>query len=322
MHTRIRHQYYFFFITLLLFLVKLLIWAITHSLAVLADALESIVNIIMSLIGWYSLYISHKPRDADHPYGHGKVELVAIATEGLVMLLTAVGLAYYALISWGESALRQESVGSYMLLFIGVLQFLIAIKMVQKGRAIRQPVLQANARHLMVDGYTSIIIGVGFAVIYYTGAYWLDVLLALLTSLWILVHAFKVLHKSVHDIMDASDDELLAEVIGYLQKHREDAWVDLHNLRILRYGNRFHMDAHLTLPWYWTVQRAHKELKCLDTLMKARYREQVELFIHTDGCKPSLCTICMLDGCPHREREKEQAVVWNRHNVVRDQHHS
>jgi divalent metal cation (Fe/Co/Zn/Cd) transporter len=121
--------------------------------------------------------------------------------------------------------------------------------------------------------------------------------------------------------MDEMDMKLLKDVICLLQEKREPQWVDLHNLRVIQYGTLLHVDAHMTLPWYNTVADADKEIHVLEKLIKSHYGDQVELFIHIDGCKPYQCKLCALEGCPERKGPFKERLVWDMGNIWTDSKH-
>jgi zinc transporter family protein len=90
---------------------------------------------------------------------------------------------------------------------------------------------------------------------------------------------------------------------------------------VIQYGNLMHVDAHMTLPWYFTVAQADKEISELEDLIKAHFKNQVELFIHIDGCQPYQCKLCALEGCPVRQQVFQQQLHWNIENVWANAEH-
>jgi len=130
-----------------------------------------------------------------------------------------------------------------------------------------------------------------------------------------------VLRRSVAGIMDEMDTVLLNEVIDVLQKYRVPQWIDLHNLRVIQYGNLMHVDAHMTLPWYCKVLDADREIHALETLIKTHFDNQVELFIHIDACMPYQCKLCAMPDCPERKHDFLQQMAWTTDNVWADAKH-
>jgi divalent metal cation (Fe/Co/Zn/Cd) transporter len=104
--------------------------------------------------------------------------------------------------------------------------------------------------------------------------------------------------------MDEADMALLEEVIFEINQSRNENWIDLHNLRVIKYGSLMHIDAHLTVPWYYNVNEAHAAVDDLTTLIKKKFGNTIEFYIHTDGCMPFSCAICTLSTCEKRTSPK------------------
>jgi divalent metal cation (Fe/Co/Zn/Cd) transporter len=115
--------------------------------------------------------------------------------------------------------------------------------------------------------------------------------------------------------MDEADEQLLEELVVYLNSMRSRNWIDLHNLRIIKYGSVLHLDCHLTVPWYLNVNEAHKEVDDLSDLVRKKYGSSVELFVHTDGCLDYSCKICIKSECAVRQHALVRKIEWNLQNV-------
>ena len=121
--------------------------------------------------------------------------------------------------------------------------------------------------------------------------------------------------------MDEADIDLLKKMVETLDKNRNVNWVDLHNLRIIKYGPTLHLDCHLTVPWYLNVHEAHKEIDALSGLVRKNYGESVELFVHSDGCLDFSCSICTKEGCNVRKHAFEKKVEWTMENISSNNKH-
>ncbi len=106
-----------------------------------------------------------------------------------------------------------------------------------------------------------------------------------------------------------------------LNANKNENWIDLHNLRIIKYGGTLHLDCHLTVPWYLNVYQAHEEVESLAKLVKNKFGEAVELFVHSDGCVEFSCRICCKKDCLVRQHNFEQRVQWNINNISKDSKH-
>jgi divalent metal cation (Fe/Co/Zn/Cd) transporter len=122
--------------------------------------------------------------------------------------------------------------------------------------------------------------------------------------------------------MDEVDNELLEKLVAVLNKNRRENWIDLHNLRIIKYGPTLHLDCHLTVPWYLNVHEAHKEIDALSVLVREHFGESVELFVHSDGCLDFSCAICDKKECAVRKSPFQKKIEWTMENISKDNKHS
>lgn len=309
-------------IAIVLFLLKLLAWTLTHSVAILTDALESLVNVAAGLVGVYSLYVAAKPRDKEHPYGHGKVEFISAAVEG-----TLIGIAGILIIKEAIAGIRhpreihQLDLGMYIIAFSALVNFLAGTLCVRIGKKNGSLALIASGRHLRTDMYTTVGILAGLLLLYFTGVKWIDGAVAILFALIILVTAYRILRASIAGIMDEADTELLQDMIDTLEKNRRDNWIDLHNLRIIKYGSTLHLDFHLTMPWYFNLHEAHREIDAMTALLQEKYGDSIEFFVHSDGCLDFSCAICSKQECSSRQSAFSKRIEWTMANVLSNEKH-
>jgi cation diffusion facilitator family transporter len=306
-----------------LLVIKIVAYYLTHSVAILTDALEGIVNIVAGFVGLYSLYIAAKPQDKDHPYGHGKVEFVSAALEGSLILVAGLFIIYNAVknLIYPEQ-LDQLDVGMGLICITAVLNFLMGILCIRVGGQNNSIALQASGKHLQSDTYTTLGITGGLIVVYFTKILWIDSVVAIVFALLIMRTGYKILRSSLAGIMDETDRDLLVKLVGLLNSNRNWNWVDLHNLRIIKYGNQLHMDCHLTVPWYLNVNEAHLEIDKLTGLVRNRFGSSVEFFIHTDGCLEASCPICDKSDCPVRQHALVRKIEWTVENISENKKHS
>jgi cation diffusion facilitator family transporter len=319
----IRIQKWVAILSITLLVIKLVAYYLTHSVAVLTDALEGIVNVVAGFFGLYSLNLSAKPRDADHPYGHGKIEFVSAAVEGVMIVVAGVLIIVESLRNLvSPSAISQLDIGIILIAVTAAVNFVVGGICVRTGRKNKSLALEASGKHLQSDTYTTVGILVGLALIYATNIQWLDSAIALVFSLFILYTGFKILRTSLAGIMDERDQELLDEMIKSLDKDRSINWVDLHNLRIIKYGSVLHIDCHLTVPWYLNVHEAHDEIDKLGKIVRDRFGSSIEFFVHSDGCLPIGCPICIKQDCPVRHHAFTKRIVWSVPNVESNEKHN
>lgn len=318
----IRVQKYVVVVAVLLFGIKITAWYLTQSVAVLTDGLESIVNVVSGFIGLYSLYLSAKPKDSNHPYGHGKVEFISAGIEGTLITLAGLWIIVEAIQSFIDpEPLQRLDIGILLIAISAIINYAFGYWAYQTGKENDSLALQASGKHLQTDTYTTMGIIGGLLLIRFTDILWLDGAVAIIFALMIMRMGMKILRASVAGIMDESDEKLLQEMVAFLQQHRSEKWIDLHNLRIIKYGRILHVDCHLTLPWYLNVREAHTEMDKLEAEIADKFGNRIELFVHTDYCKEFSCKLCAISSCKVRQHAFQQKVEWTVENVSSNQKH-
>jgi len=309
-------------IAIVLLVIKVIAWWITESVAILTDALESIVNVVAGLIGVYSLYISAKPRDMDHPYGHGKVEFISAAIEGTLIAVAGLIIIYECLNNlMHPHAIRKLDYGVILIAVTAAINYVSGTICIRTGKKNNSLALIASGRHLQSDTWSTLGIVAGLILILVTRINWIDSAVALVFAFIIIITGYRIVRRSVAGIMDEADLELLNKMVLMLNRHRKPNWIDLHNLRIIKYGGTIHLDCHLTVPWYLNVHEAHLEIDELSELVRKEYGEAVELFVHSDGCLDFSCAICTKTDCNVRKHPFEKSVEWTMENIARNTKH-
>ena len=310
-------------ISVLLFAIKIIAWYITHSVAILTDALESIVNVIAGLIGLYSLYVSAKPKDIDHPYGHGKVEFISAAIEGTLITVAGVFIIFEAVNNLrNPHHIQKLDYGIILVSITAIINYAAGAVCEKTGKKNNSLALIASGKHLKTDTYTTAGIIGGLVLLLITKITWIDSAVAILFASVILITGYKIVRSSIAGIMDEADIELLKNMVDTLNKNRSVNWIDMHNLRIIKYGPTLHLDCHLTVPWYFNVHEAHKEIDALSGLVRQHYGESVELFVHSDGCMEFSCRICDKQECMQRKNAFVKKITWTMENISRNNKHS
>lgn len=310
-------------IAILLFVVKIIAWYSTNSIAILTDALESIVNVIAALIGLYSLYLSAKPKDYDHPYGHGKAEFISAAIEGTLIAVAGFIIIYEAITNLlHPHKLKQLDYGISLVAATAVINYVAGVICLRVGKKNNSLALVASGKHLQADTWSTVGIIAGLILLVATKINWIDSAVALIFSFVIIYTGYKIIRKSIAGIMDEADEELLKKMVIMLNGNRKQNWIDLHNLRIIKYGGTLHLDCHLTVPWYLNVHEAHTEIDELSTLVKKEFGESMELFVHSDGCLDFSCAICTKTECTVRKHWFEKKVEWTMANISSNNKHS
>ncbi|WP_336702067.1 cation diffusion facilitator family transporter [Chryseobacterium indologenes] len=302
---------------IILFVGKIIAWKLTNSDAVFSDAMESIVNVISAFMGLYSLHLAAKPKDEDHPYGHGKVEFVTSGIEGALIAIAGVMIIYEGIHSLivGKT-LSKIDLGIWIIAATAVINYLLGYISIKKGERENSLVLISSGKHLQSDTITTLGVVASLIIVYFTKIYWLDSVVALSFGLYIIFVGYKIVRKSLSGIMDEQDPEILNQVIKILEENRQIEWIDVHNMKIQQFGSSLHIDAHITLPWYYDLRDAHGEMEKVIILLAKNIKRTIEFNFHMDDCKPISCSICQIKECPVREKSFIKRVEWTPENVT------
>lgn len=310
-------------IGIILFVGKLIAWRLTNSDAVFSDAMESIVNIIAAFMGLYSLYLAAKPRDEDHPYGHGKVEFITSGVEGSLIIFAGVIIIIEAVdsllnknvpgkLDWGMAIVSATAIINYLMGYISY----------KKGVKENSIVLQSSGKHLQSDTLTTGGVVLSLIIVHFTKLYWLDAAVALLFGSYIIIVGYRIIRKSLGGIMDEADIAMLGRLAIFLNENRKPEWIDIHNMKIQQFGSHLHIDAHLTLPWYHQLRNAHEEMEQLIKLIVKNTERNIEFNFHMDDCKPFSCEICQISDCPVRQKKMVGKVEWSTENITQPDKHT
>lgn len=310
------------FFSVILMVIKFAAYIITHSNAILTDALESIINVVAGSFALFSIYFSSRPKDENHPYGHGKIEYLSVGIEGGLILIAGSAIFIKSIMGFFHPKnIESVDIGLYISLFAGLSNYFMGKYLINKGRSHNSPLMIADGKHLITDTISSIGLVVGLAIIYFTKIYWLDNLIAIIFGIYIFITGFKLIRESVNNLLDEADYEQLNKVVEILNTNRRVKWIDMHNLRVLKYGSHLHIDAHITLPWYDNLELSHSEVTAVENLITEKLEGEVEFFIHADPCLPISCPICVVENCPVRQATFVKRLDWTLDNMLPDKKH-
>jgi cation diffusion facilitator family transporter len=307
---------------ILIMLIKFTAYFLTHSNAVLTDAAESVINVVAGSFAYYSIRYAARPKDTTHPYGHGKIEFISAGFEGGLILMAGLTIIIKSVMNLMHPIIVESlDVGAFLAGAAGLINFILGKYLIAVGEKNKSITLVADGKHLLSDTYSSIGLVAGLVVIIFTRIVWLDSLLAIIFGVVIIVTGYRLLRKSFAGLMDEADENVLSDVLKVLNDYRNEQWIDIHNLRVQQYGSSFHIDCHVTLPWYNDLQTSHDELKKMEALIERQFDERVELFIHPDPCIPLSCSICQIADCKVRQKPFERKMEWTLENVLKNERH-
>lgn len=250
--------------------LKAAAWWITGSVALFADALESVVNVAAALAALAAIRVSARPPDADHPYGHAKAEYFSAVLEGVLICVAALLILNEAWSAWqNPRVLEGATVGLAVSVVATCINAGWSAMLFRRGRAARSPALLADARHLLADVVTSVGVVAGVALVAVTGLAWIDPLLAALTALNILGSGWRLMRESFGGLMDeAVPGDELARIRGLVAATAEGA-IEAHDIRTRRSGPTTFVEFHLVVPGDMTVTEAHDICDRIEAALKA-----------------------------------------------------
>jgi len=302
--------------------IKFYAYYLTQSQAVLSDALESIINVFTSGFALYSLYLASLPKDENHPYGHGKVENLSLGFEGGLIVMAGAFILYKASLGLlHPHPVARPDWGILLLASTAAVNLGVGLLLVRTGKRLKSIALVGDGQHLYLDALTSIVSSVALVLVAVTGVVRFDAGAALLLGGFILVNGGRMLRRAVSGLMDETDTAVVAEVIAELQAKRRAPWIDVHNLRVQRYGANLHIDCHMQMPYYFTLEEVHTQLHDIEELIKTRFAVEVEMFVHADPCTFAACSLCLMPDCPVRQHPLRHEIKWDLHNAVKNERH-
>lgn len=290
-------------VSILLLCGKFLAFYITNSVGILTDAMESIVNVVAGFISLYSLRWAAKPKDKEHPFGHGKMELVSASIEGLLITL-AGGMIIYEGIKrlFSPTGIEKLDIGIIVVAVAGLLNYGMGWYSIRMGKKYNSMALIAGGKHLQSDTYSSIGLVIGLLLLYYTRIAWIDSALALVFGFIIIVTGISILKKTMANLLDKADNEILNNMAKTINEHRETDWIDIHNTKIIKYGSYMYIDCDLTLPWYYNITESHKACDNLKSTLISGFSDKIQVSIHSDPCGMKHCEHCEIRNCTSRQQ--------------------
>ncbi|HSF33866.1 MAG TPA: cation diffusion facilitator family transporter [Candidatus Tectomicrobia bacterium] len=281
--------------------VKFLAYQLTGSTAVLSDALESIVNVVAAVFALGSLMFAGRPADRNHPYGHGKIEYFAAAFEGGLIAFAAILIVYEAGRGFFRpSELRQLDLGLAITLGAGVANAVLGWFLIRTGKSTQSLTLVADGKHVLSDFWTSLGVVIGLLLVRLTGIVWFDPLVAAIVGLNLGRTGFWLVRHAAGGLLDEEDTKLIAKLLKTFDAYRMPGIIRIHHLRAIRSGRFTHVDAHVVVPEYWPVDRAHVLVESFEERVMSACGIEGEIVFHIDPCHRAYCAQCDVMDCPVR----------------------
>ncbi|MGE0631641.1 MAG: cation diffusion facilitator family transporter [Pseudobdellovibrionaceae bacterium] len=297
-------------VSIVLLAVKFYAYELTHSTAVLSDALESIVNVVAAGLALWVLHYITQPADHEHPYGHGKMEYFSAAFEGGLIFFAAIAVfieAGKALLS--PKAPEELEMGLAVIAAAALFNLLLGIYLKKIGRKNNSSALEASGSHVLSDVWTTIGVILGLALVKISGWLWVDPFVSLLIAVQLGWTGVNIIRTAASGLMDEQDEKLSAEFCEAINKCRMPGVINIHNLRMIRSGNFQHIDAHIVIPEFWDVAEGHEATHEFEKQVMKAYPFDGEIAFHVDPCKKKYCRNCDLQECPIRRHAFEKLII-------------
>ncbi len=237
-------------------------WYVTDSVGLLSDAMESLVNLASAIFGLVMVTIAARPADEDHPYGHHKAEYFSSGFEGILIIAAALGIIWVAGHRlFDPQPIEQVGWGLALSVVSSALNGLLAWVMFRAAKEHRSIALEADAKHLVTDVWTSVGVVVGIGLVSFTGWLWLDPVVAMGVAANILKEGFHLMWRSSQGLMDeALEPEVMATIQktldGFASAEGEARIIRFDHLSTRKAGQRRFVDLHMHMPASWSLGRA------------------------------------------------------------------
>lgn len=268
--------------------LKTAAWWMTDSVSLLSDAAESLVNLAAAAVTVYALRVAARPPDRQHHFGHTKAEYFSAAIEGQLILVAAVTIIIQAVARWLDPRpVTEVSWGVAMSSIAGIINGLVAWKLLQVGRRHRSSALVADAKHLLADLWTTVGVVLGIIAVHFTGLLWLDPLIACAVALHILWVGWDLLRSSARNLRDrAWDQDCIDKLTDILEPFRSDT-LDIHGLRTRVSGRQRYVDMHVLVPGEWSIQEGHERVEMIESAIASAF-PNVEVMCHLEPAEAPL----------------------------------
>jgi ferrous-iron efflux pump FieF len=270
--------------------LKLVTGLATGSLAVLASAVDSLLDILMSGANYLGIRQAEQPADTSHPFGHGKFETVATLVQSLLITVSGGWIIYESIRRLLRGAeLSRLGDGMAVLLLSAVVSWVLTRYLRRVARETDSAALQADALHFSMDVYTNLALVAGLGAITFFDLPWLDPVLSLLVGLYIIYQAIQLVRYSLRDVLDEQLPEPIRKEVEQLIRAHHQHLLDFHKLRTRRAGSQKIMDFHLTVCKHLSVAEAH----AIADHLEKRIQQEIpgaDVTIHIEPC--------LRDDCP------------------------
>lgn len=272
-----------FFVGVLMLLIKFYAYILTGSSAILSDLAEAVVHVFAVGLAAYSMWLSHKPADEDHTYGHDRITFFSAGFEGALIMIAAIFILYQAgqKILYGFS-LDHLDIGMLFISIATASNGVLGLYLLRKGKRYYSMVLEADGKHILTDCITSLGVIIALILTKVTGWIYFDPLLAILIGLNILWTGSRLIYSSFQGLMDRANPEEGSRIKKFLEDETSSYNIRFHHLRYRDAGNRLLIEVHLMFPCEMPICKAHEIATALEQKMEMAFVKPTELVTHLE----------------------------------------
>ncbi len=292
--------------------IKFAAFKMTHSQAILSDALESIVNVLAASMALFVIVWASKPADEDHPYGHGKAEFFSAAFEGGLITFAGFMILFQSFQALFDGVqLHRLDEGLFLIFLAAVINLVLGKYLLSSGKKLQSAALTASAHHVLSDVWTSVGVIAGLVLVYFTGYQILDPIIALIVGIQLSMMGIRLVKKSASGLLDEEDGEVIEKLSKLFTQYAVPGIIRVHYTRVIRSGERHHIDAHVVVPEFWNVEKAHYETDQFEVNVMGAFGASGEIMFHTDPCRRAYCKVCDYKDCKVRKRPFEERIPFS-----------
>ncbi|MCJ8007652.1 cation diffusion facilitator family transporter [Lederbergia wuyishanensis] len=263
-------------------ILKVIVGIFTGSVAVLSEAIHSSLDLVASLIAFFSVRISNKPADKSHRYGHGKVENLSGTIETLLIFIAGIWIIYecvHKLVN--PEPVKLPFLGILVMLFGALVNFIVSKTISKTAEKTKSMAMKSNALHLMTDVFTSLGVAISLLLVSITGWHFLDPIIGIALAIYIIFEANKLMKESFPPLLDASlsleEEELIVKII----RTYKNEFIEFHDFRTRRSGPSEWIDFHLVVPSGYSIEKAHELCDKIEQDIVLEFPD-AQVLIHTE----------------------------------------
>lgn len=288
----------------ILITMKLLVGMLTGSVSIISEAIHSTMDLAAAIIAFFSVKISSKPADTNHPYGHGKIENISGVIEAILIFIASISIIVESIkkIFYSKGI---ESIGiGFIVMFISAgVNFLVSKKLYITAKQEDSIALEADALHLKADVYTSLGVGLGLLLIWITKLSFLDPVIAIIVAVFILKEAFNMLIAAFNPLLDVKLSDEKINIIENIINKYSSVYCDFHDLRTRKSGSTKYIDLHLVFPEDMPIKDAHQICDEIEEQLEICLKN-TQVMIHLESCENHCisCDYFTKENCRHTKK--------------------